>query len=180
MTAGSVAPPPLYQLGYVHRDTEAALNYWTRCLGVGPFYRLPHIPYHRVIYRGDSVTVDCTLYIAYWGDVQIELVEQHNDGPSLYKEFLAAGLDGLHHVCYQTDDLEAARADSLARGGEIVQELVFAGGGGIYVDFGGGPGSFVEILQAPPETTPIFDRMRDVSATWDGTEPLRRVPRPTA
>ena len=97
----------------------------------------------------------------------------------MYNEFLAAGLDGLHHVCYQTDDLEAARRESEALGGKVLQELVFEGGGGIYVDFDGGPGTIVEILQAPPSTIPIFDFMRETAATWDGTGPLRRVPRRT-
>ena len=169
--------PPLFQLGYVPRDIESALGYWTRAMHVGPFFRLSNIPYEKVIFRGEETTVDCSLYIAYWGEIQIELVEQHCGSPSLYKEWLGRGGEGLHHVCHTVDDLEQARVDAIARGGRVEQELQFADGGGIYVDFGGGPGTILEILQAPPQSKPLFEMMRSAAIGWDGTNPLRPIGR---
>lgn len=169
----SAVHPPLFQLGYVPHDVEAALDYWINAVKVGPFFKVPHVPYDAVTYHDAPTTIDCSLYIAYWGSVQIELVEQHCDSPSLYNESLRAGERGLHHICYTVEDIDVARRRSLAAGGQIVQELFFANGGGIYVDFGGGPGAIVEILQAPPEGKIMFDMMQGAAADWDGTEPVR-------
>jgi methylmalonyl-CoA/ethylmalonyl-CoA epimerase len=169
----AAAQSPLFQLGYVPHNVEEALDYWTSAMRIGPFFKVPHVPYDSVTYRGAPTTIDCSLYIAYWGAIQIELVEQHCDSLSLYAESLRAGEQGLHHICYTVEDIDVARQSSLAAGGKIVQELFFANGGGIYVDFGAGPGTIVEILQAPPEGKAMFDMMQAAAADWDGTEPLR-------
>ena len=39
------------QLGYVVHDIEAAMDYWSRTLGVGPWYYNPQVPI--VNYRYD-------------------------------------------------------------------------------------------------------------------------------
>ena len=174
----SEAKPPLFQLGYVPHNIAAALDYWTNAMKIGPFFEVPHVPYDAVTYRGAPTTIDCSLYIAYWGAIQIELVQQHCDSPSLYTESLHAGQEGLHHICYAVEDIDVARQRSLAAGGQLVQELFFANGGGIYVDFGGGPGAIVEILQAPPEGKAMFDMMQAAAADWDGSEPVRVLDRP--
>jgi hypothetical protein len=170
-----VAPPPLFQLGYVPQNLEHALKYWTDHMGVGPFFRIPHVHYDTFTYRGQPGGVDNTIYISWWGDVQIELVEQHCDSPTIYRDALIAGEDGLQHVCYLVEDLEAARAECVQRGGEVVQEMTYSGGGIFYVDYGGGPGSIVEIFKAPPYTLPAFEKMKAAAARWDGSNPVRDV-----
>ncbi len=42
------------QLGYVVPDIEAAMDYWTRELGVGPFFYNPRVPIENYRYRGKS------------------------------------------------------------------------------------------------------------------------------
>ena len=174
-TSGRVGPPPLFQLGYVPQDLDAALSYWTERMHVGPFFSIPHVPYDSVTYRGQPGSVDNTIYIAWWGEVQIELVEQHCDSLTIYRDALLEGYDGLHHVCYLVDDLEAAKRESLERGGVIIQEMTVPDGGIFYVDYGGGPGGIVEIFKAPPMGQPMFNAMKRVAATWDGTDPVRDV-----
>ena len=41
------------QLGYVVPDIEAAMDYWSRVLGVGPFFYAPRVPVVNFIYRGE-------------------------------------------------------------------------------------------------------------------------------
>jgi methylmalonyl-CoA/ethylmalonyl-CoA epimerase len=101
---------PVMQMAYVPRDLDAALGYWTRTMGVGPFFRLEHIALDQAKYRGEAAEVDFSVCIAYWGDIQIELIEQHNDAPSIYKRWRDEGREGLHHVCIVVDDLQHARA----------------------------------------------------------------------
>ena len=43
------------QLGYVVPDIEAAMDYWSRVLGVGPFFYAPRVPVENFTYRGRAV-----------------------------------------------------------------------------------------------------------------------------
>ena len=42
------------QLGYVVPDIEAAMNYWSTTLGVGPWYYNPQVPIKNYRYKGES------------------------------------------------------------------------------------------------------------------------------
>jgi methylmalonyl-CoA/ethylmalonyl-CoA epimerase len=164
------------QLAYVPADFDAALTFWIETVGAGPFWMLEHVALEDVQYRGAPAKVDFSLAIGYWGELQIELIRQHDDSPSIYKSWLDAGREGLHHVCILVDDMAHAREVCAEAGAEVVQEGKVAGGGEvIYVDTGGGPGTMVEILKPGPGSREFFAHMKDVARTWDGSDPIRRV-----
>lgn len=166
----------IMQLAYVPGDLDGALRYWTETMGVGPFFKLPNIQVESAKYRGEPANIDFTVYIAYWGDLQIELIEQHNDTPSIYSSWRREGREGLHHVCIQVEDMAKARAVCAEAGATVMQEIALPGGGeAIYVDAGGGPGSLIEMICFPPENYAFFDVMRDAARDWDGSEPIRLV-----
>lgn len=163
------------QLAYVPRDLDAALRFWTRTMGVGPFFSLPHIAYKSARYRGEPSSVDFSVLIGYWGDLQIELIQQHNDVPSIYKSWLDEGREGLHHVCLLVDSIKHAREVCAAAGARVEQEIFLEGAEAIYVDTGGGPGTLVEILEPSPAFAGLFAMMRDAARDWDGREPVRAL-----
>ena len=166
----------IMQLAYVPADFDAALRHWTQVVGAGPFFALDHVQLEDVRYCGAPSTIDFSMALGYWGDMQIELIRQHNDAPSIYKAWRDAGHEGLQHVCILVDDIAHARAVCAAAGATVAQEGRMAGGGEvIYVDTGGGPGTMVEILQPGPGTRGFFTMMRDAARGWDGSEPLRRL-----
>ena len=51
-------------------------------------------------YKGQPSPVDISLALANSGTLQIELIQQRNDAPSLYLDFLQAGHEGLQHLGY--------------------------------------------------------------------------------
>lgn len=164
------------QMAYVPQDFDAALRHWTETMGVGPFFCMNHIRLEQCRYEGTPSDVEFSIAIAYWGDVQIELVRQHNDAPSIYKRWRDEGREGLHHVCVVVDDLARARQVCAEAGARVAQEGFVAGGGEvIYVDTGGGPGSLVEIIQLPESTLAGFAYMREQARHWDGTDPVRTL-----
>jgi len=130
---------PIMQLAYVPRDLDAAIAFWTRTMGAGPFFRLAHIAYKAATYRGQPSDVDFSVLIGYWGDMQIELIEQHNDAPSIYSAWTDAGQEGLHHVCLVVDDIGNARAVCATAGATVAQEIFLDGYEAFYVDTGGAP-----------------------------------------
>ena len=166
----------IMQLAYVPADFDAALTYWTEVVGAGPFFALDHVRLEGVKYRGAPSDPDFSMALGYWGDMQIELIRQHNDAPSIYKAWRDEGREGLHHMCILVDDMAQARATCAAAGASVAQEGLVPGGGEvIYVDAGGGPGTLVEILKPGPGSRAFFAMMREAARGWDGSQPLRRL-----
>jgi hypothetical protein len=60
--------------------------------------------------------LDLSLAIAYSGDLQYELVQQHNATPSPYKDFLDSRGEGLHHLCTWSENFDADLARWTANG----------------------------------------------------------------
>ncbi len=165
----------VFQLAYLPRDFGAALRFWTESMGAGPFFRRSRLSFPSMRYRGAPSGAVFSVAIGYWGDTQIELIEQHNDAPSVYRDFLDAGGEGLHHVCIAVDDIDAARDACRTAGMAIEQEIDWPGGGAIYVDTGGGQGTMVEMITYAPGMRERFERMRAAHRDWDGSDPLRDV-----
>src|SRR5919108_4546265 len=88
------------QNGYVVRNIEAAMRHWIDVLGVGPWFYIDHLPVADFQYKGQPSAVDVSLALANSGPLQIELIQQRNDAPSLYLDFLQAGHEGLQHLGY--------------------------------------------------------------------------------
>lgn len=172
-TIASLAP--VMQLAFVPRDVDTALAFWTRTMGVGPFFHLPHIGYKAARYRGQPSHVDFSVWIGYWGDLQIELIAQHCDSPSIYKSWLDEGREGQHHVCLLVDSIAHAREVCAEAGATVEQEIFLDNAEAIYVDTGGGPGTLVEILQPSPDFDGMFRMMRDAARDWDGRDPVRTL-----
>lgn len=164
------------QLAYVPGDFDAALKFWIETMGAGPFFALDHVALEDVHYQGKPANIDFSLVLGYWGDIQIELIRQHNDTPSIYKSWRDEDHEGLHHVCILVDDMAAARTAVANAKARIAQEGKVSGGGEvIYVDTGGGLGTMVEILKPAPGGREFFAMMRDAARNWDGKDPVRRL-----
>lgn len=173
--AGLAALGPIMQLAYVPRDFDAALRYWTEQVGAGPFFMLEHVALENVKYRNAPSAPDFSMALGYWGDMQIELIVQHNDAPSIYKNWRDAGRQGIHHVCIVVDDMQAARAAADRAHAPVVQEGTIPGGEVIYVDPGEHAGMLIELVKLPPEALQGFAYMREQARNWDGSDPIRRL-----
>jgi hypothetical protein len=170
---------PIHQNGYVVRDIEAAMEYWIDSVGVGPWYLLEKPEFEWFRCREQDSRPEISIAIAYSGDFQLELIQQHNDAPSLYREFLDAGLEGLHHVAFFLDDYQTAyetmRTDGYTLGheGEFkLSELRFA-----YFDSTAHPGSIIEIVDGT-RSAPFFEVARSAARDWDGRDPIRSTAAP--
>src|SRR5947207_1962468 len=136
------------QMAYVPGDFDRALRFWTETIGAGPFFAIDHVKLERVRYRGEPSDIDFSMMLGYWGDMQIELIRQHNDSPSIFKTWRDEGREGLHHVCVLVDDMAPVREMYKNACVAAVQEALVPGGGEVvYLNTGGGPGSLVEVLK---------------------------------
>lgn len=114
--------------------------------------------------------------IAYWGEMQIELVTQHNDASSIYTEFAARGQSGLHHVGVMTDSLSEHLERLRPLGIEPVQWGSTATGFRFaYVNTDAHPGAMIELVERTSAVEKFFGMVREASRGWDGRDPLRRL-----
>ncbi len=164
------------QNGYVVRDIDAALKHWTEVLGVGPFFYIDCVPVENFRYKGEPSDVELSIALANTGDLQIELIQQRNDAPSMYRDFLEAGNEGLQHMSYWTEtyqeDLDRLTAMGYVAGqeGEIGERGRF-----VYFETETHPGTIIEISDVSGPKGRFFKHIRDLAATWDGTDPIRTV-----
>src|SRR3546814_731294 len=112
------------QLGMVVRDCEAAMEQWGK-LGVGPFFMMRFTVDDFMLRGRPSPAPDVTLCFAHSGPLQIELIQQNNDVPSVWREFLDSGRVGAQHLAawyadHPTFDAKMAELDS--KGFEMEKE----------------------------------------------------------
>ena len=172
---------PARQLGIVVRDFDGALRHWAGIHGVGPFYCIREAPMLDYRYHGaPSAQPIVSLAFGYQGDLQVEIIAQHNDAPSCYLDFLNSGREGAHHVCGWADSREDYDT-RYARANEAGLKTVHEGSmGGIrfaYFDTDKTPGGLYSELSEGAMTgaAELFERMRRAAQNWDGRDPIRPI-----
>ena len=167
------------QWGIVVRDIDEGIRMWSELLGVGPFMHIAHIaPYeHDAIYHGTPSDVRITVAFCYFGETQIELVQQLNDSPSPYVDFLAKGTAGIQHIGFWTERYDESYAGLVARGYQPVyrarmrgveRETVY------FQDSGNAFGPMLELSLSTPRKTALFGAMADRVKKWDGGNIVER------
>jgi hypothetical protein len=167
---------PIWQLGYVVRDLDAALEHWLAA-GVAPWYVIDPFPVDRFCYRGGpSILPNLTIALANSGATQVELICQRDDAPTLYGDFLATSGEGLQHLGHVPRDYDGTVAAAVADGWELAHDGSAAGTRFVYLDRGGHPGSVVELVDPDPRTRSFFAHISSEAAAWDGhSKPVRRA-----
>lgn len=168
-------PGPIRQIGYVVSDLDTSLAEWI-ALGVGPWFVVREHT-QRVIYRGEACEVTISIALANSGELQIELIHQHGDTPSIFTEFLAAGNEGFHQLAWWTDDFDVAVAAAEAAGWPVVWTGDAEGATRfVYVEPpAGGAATVYEIMELTELTAGMGAFVRDAARDWDGSDPIRIV-----
>jgi catechol 2,3-dioxygenase-like lactoylglutathione lyase family enzyme len=162
------------QLGYVVTDIEAAMRHWVDVLGVGPWFYVDRLPVRNFLYRGRPSDPHVSIALANSGGAQIELIQQRNDAPSMYRDFLGSGPEGLQHVSTWPADYEATFARALAAGHRIGQQGESNRGPFAYMlTEGGHRGTCMEIAAYTVTRKRQFDAIEAAARGWDGSEPVR-------
>lgn len=172
-----IAPYPFFQMSWVVRDMEAAMRRWVATTGVGPFYVNRHCVVDRARYRGAPTAFDYSVALAQSGHTQIELIEQHDDVPSVYRDIGDPGEAGtFHHMACWVDDAEAEFARYAALGAPLAFDGWFGSMRLGYVDTRAQIGCMIEILERDAACEALFDFIAQAAVGWDGSDPIRDFP----
>jgi hypothetical protein len=165
----------IFQNAWVVADLNAAMAKWLSLYGVGPFYVLDRLDLSASTYRGRPSELVLSVALAQAGPVQIELIFQHNSGPSVYRDLVAEGASGFHHVCVYTHDYPADRArfeaagyPAVMEGGAADGELRFA-----YFDTRRDFDVFTEVITPHPLILARNEMVSRSAIGWRGEDPIR-------
>ena len=162
-----------FQMGFVVDDIGAAAHDWARVFGVGPFFVNPPVD-ARWRFQGHDAEVTMQIATSWAGPVQIELVKQHCERPSIFGPPLWAGSTGFHQVCTVTPDFDAKKRHYQSLGYEAVAEItgpLRVAYYDTYRDFG----FFTEVVEDTPGFLEQRAALAAICAQWDGSDPVRQI-----
>lgn len=166
-----VFPGEVRQFGFVVPDLEKAIEQWVT-LGVAPWLVLRELPMTGCLYRGVGSEPVISVALANTGDMQIELIQQHGDTPSIYREFLASTGGGFNQVAYWVEDFDTVRTDALDAG----WSEVWSGGSGdirfAYFEHRDAPVPIVEVMEINDSNRSMGETIRAAAAAWEPGHPI--------
>jgi hypothetical protein len=95
-----------WDVAVVVRDLDSTVRRLSE-LGIGPFV-VPEAPEgaEGLFYQGNPLESDYKALVTRLGNMQIEII-QPDDKPNPWKEFLETRGEGIHHIGFQVDDVDA-------------------------------------------------------------------------
>lgn len=169
----ALPPVQIVQNAYVVADMELACLRMHDVYGIGPFLQIPRHTMVGVDLSGVPATEPIEIEVAFTqaGELNIELIYQHSNGPSAFRDSVPAGASGLHHVATFAADYHAARQAYLDRGYEVVMEMSGFGDYQIcYVDTRPTLGHMLELYPDNAHLRNLYATIRERCVAWDGRE----------
>lgn len=166
------------QVGYVVKDIESAMQHWVK-LGVGPWFYKEEVNSTEFTYYGKpSPLPKLSIALANSGDMQIELIQQRDDSPTLYLDTLKRNGECAQHVAYWTLDKFDEICRHMLECGYVEGHAGRMGAGrGRYAYFVHPdlPSAMFEISESSGGKAEYFAEVKRASEGWDGAEPIRRI-----
>ena len=164
----------IVQMAYVVEDIHAAMKEWTSRMRVGPWFLLDRLAGVEAQYRGGPSQAEVTLAMSFSGHMNVELIQQVNDAPSVYRETIEKRGYGFHHFGVATWNFDQEVERYRAGGAELAFLLRVPSGGRVaYMDTTATLPGMVELIELGPGFEPTFNRFYRASIGWDGSDPVR-------
>lgn len=160
------------QLGFVVEDVRTAIGYFTKAVGAGPWLLVDPVEVKNGLYRGRPFDFRGCGALGNAGHMQIELIQQADDTPSIYTELIAVQGFGLHHQGVAVRDFDG----ELERYKQLGYEVAYTCQPRARIamlDSKGKLPFFVELLEMTDQLEATYDAVYRASIDWDGTNPIR-------
>jgi hypothetical protein len=156
-TEGKIANGPVTQIAWVTGDIDATEKFLSRMNDI-------HFAPEDCTLRGEPADFTIHVSIVYVGDMQLEVI-QPVSGTSIYSEFLAKNGPGLHHVCFDVEDMTEALAGVAELGLTVHQQGSMMGGAMdfAYVDGTAAGAPYIELARIGDDMKAIFASIKEHS-----------------
>ncbi len=161
----------IFQEAYFVNSVDEAAGRWAKDFGAGPFFAVRNHRTEEFTYRSTDIEADVTYAFGYLGDMMIQLIEQHDDKPSIYRDMYENGEEGFHHIAYLVSDFAAERQRWLDLGYELATELYADEVNAAYFDTRAMNGVFTEIHGDPVHILGTFENWRRIHEASCGEGP---------
>ena len=132
------------QIGIVVRDIDKVVESWSSLFGIGPWtFRELGAP------EGEGRRGTARLAFAYLGPVEIELI-QCIEGRIFHSDFLDTHGEGLHHLGFFVDDVDAEAANLVEQGCKVLSTMP---GRYAYIGTDGPGGVIFEVIRRREQVT---------------------------
>jgi Glyoxalase/Bleomycin resistance protein/Dioxygenase superfamily len=168
----------IIQIAYSVDDIQQAMRHYSELLHVGPWFLVgPFVP-PKGVYRGATTKMHVSLGLAFAGELMIELIQQHDEEPSVFRETLKArGAHGFHHWAIGARDFEKTVAHYRSRGyAEAFSDTAPMGFRVVYFDTSRDLPGMLEVIEMNAAAEQGFHTMYQAAREWDGkTHTVHRI-----
>jgi hypothetical protein len=162
------------QMAYVVEDIQHAMREWATRLKVGPWFLLEGFRGLEPMYRGQESGAEIALAMSFAGHMNVELIQQVNTAPSVYREVIEKRGYGFHHFGVATRNFEQEVGRYRAAEAELAFFLRVPSGGRVaYMDTTATLPGMTEVIEFGPGFEPTLNRFYRASIGWDGKDPVR-------
>ena len=134
MSTALLRPGNIVQVAYIVRDLKESIGTFARELNLGGWLMIESLSFTELLYRKRPGTLNISLALAYSGETLIELIQQHDDAPSVYTEVINATGYGFHHLALAVPSLDDSIREYEAKGYEVALKLSNGISRGAYMD----------------------------------------------
>ncbi len=168
-------PYPILQHAFVVADLDTGIRRWIDTVGAGPFYTSRHHEGQQHRYRDRPCDAILSYAFGQHGGTHVQLIEQHDDHPSIYNDMYARGEEGFHHIATLVPEADlGAEIDRFAAAGIAVASSLWSRADVVYLDTREVIGCYFELHGSNDDIEGVFRMFREGAEGWDGvTDPVR-------
>ena len=163
----------IMQVAYIVPDLQRAMEEYGALLKVGPWHVSRHFSGTEKLYRGQPTDIDMTIAMSYSGQMNIELIQQLDGGPSVYREVADKRGYGFHHWGVVSRDFDRDVEMYKAKGYEIAFSTRIRDARLAYLDTTRDMDGMVELIEVTPGVEERFTLLWQSTVGWDGKDPIR-------
>jgi methylmalonyl-CoA/ethylmalonyl-CoA epimerase len=143
-------PIHYYQVGIVVKNIDETIQFYEKVFGFGPF-EVVKVDFPTATYYGKTAGYRGKRAFFYLGPIHIELIELI-DGKTVHEDFLREKGEGIHHIGFEVENLEEAKAMAEKAGLKVTQSFMRPDGAGfVYVDSDKVGGVIFELIKRPTQ-----------------------------
>jgi 4-hydroxyphenylpyruvate dioxygenase-like putative hemolysin len=163
-----------FQIAYTVQDMEKSVADFTQRLGIGPWYPFDYRATAKARYRGAATSLHARIIRGFCGHLNVELIQQLDDGPSVYRDVIERRGHGFHHWSVGTAEFDRDVASYEEAGYELAYFEDIPGRHRLaYMDTTADMPGMVELCEMTEVHEAFLHRMYQTSVGFDGTDPIR-------
>jgi catechol 2,3-dioxygenase-like lactoylglutathione lyase family enzyme len=111
------------QVGIVVRDLERSTGLLSKIFGIGPFrfVEWPNRPESKYFFRGHPEPIKIRQAFVQAGALELELIQPLEGENNAYQQFLDERGEGIHHILFETQDMDGTVSLVKEQGVEVLQ-----------------------------------------------------------